>query len=121
MAEKPNGVVVEEEEQSFSQTENEKKKKNTTENVYDVVQRLISEPSYTATLIKTSLSPFIPESSRDYTRRILLWSRQGSSLRPLLLISVPLLSLSTLSLNSFICSVKFNFTSVVKIASESLY
>jgi hypothetical protein len=94
MAEKPNGVVVEEEEQSFSQTENEKKKKNTTENVYDVVQRLISEPSYTSTLIKTSLSPFIPESSRDYTRRILLWSRQGSSLRPLLLISVPLLSLS---------------------------
>jgi hypothetical protein len=92
MAEKPNGVVVEEEEQSFSQTENEKK--NTTENIYDVVQRLISEPSYTSTLIKTSLSPFIPESSRDYTRRILLWSRQGSSLRPLLLISVPLLSLS---------------------------
>jgi hypothetical protein len=119
MAEKPNGVVVEEE-HCFSQTENEKKK-NTAENIYDVVQRLISEPSYTATLIKTSLSPFIPESSRDYTRRILLWSRQGSSLRPLLLISVPLLSLSTLSLNSFICSVKFNFISVVKIASESLY
>ncbi|MCI54556.1 hypothetical protein A2U01_0075806, partial [Trifolium medium] len=64
MAEKPNGVVVEQEEQSFSQ-ENQKK---TTENIYDVVQRLISEPSYTATRIKTSLSPFIPESSRDYTR-----------------------------------------------------
>ncbi|WJX58647.1 hypothetical protein P8452_44080 [Trifolium repens] len=96
MTEKPNGVVVEEEEQSFSQTEKEKKK-NTTENIYDVVQRLISEPSYTSTLIKTSLSPFIPESSRDYTRRILLWSRQGSSLRPLLLISVGTVALVALT------------------------
>jgi hypothetical protein len=115
MTEKPNGVVVEEEEQSFSQTENEKK--NTTENIYDVVQRLISEPSYTATLIKTSLSPFIPESSRDYTRRILLWSRQGSSFRPLLLISVPLLSLS-LSLSLYIVfellnSISFQLLSLV--------
>ncbi|XP_045786405.1 uncharacterized protein LOC123881719 [Trifolium pratense] len=89
MAEKPNGVLLEQE-------ENENKK-NTTENIYDVVQRLISEPSYTVTRIKTSLSPFIPESSRDYTRRILLWSRQGSSLRPLLLISVGTIALVALT------------------------
>jgi hypothetical protein len=83
MAEKENGVTVEEEEEeSFN------KKK-----IYDVVQSLISEPSYTANRIKTSLSPYIPEASRNYTRRVLRWSRQGSSLRPLLLISVRLLSL----------------------------
>lgn len=87
MAENQNGVVVEEE-QSFN-NEN-KKKKTTTENIYDVVHSLISEPSYTATRIKTSLSPFIPEASRNYSRRLLLWSRQGSPLRPLLLISVTL-------------------------------
>jgi len=83
MAEKENGVTVEEE--SFNS--NKKKK------IYDVVQSLISEPCYTANRIKTSLSPYIPEASRNYSRRVLRWSRQGSSLRPLLLISVRLLSL----------------------------
>ncbi|XP_004490799.1 uncharacterized protein [Cicer arietinum] len=94
MAENQNGVVVEEE-QSFN-NEN-KKKKTTTENIYDVVHSLISEPSYTATRIKTSLSPFIPEASRNYSRRLLLWSRQGSPLRPLLLISVGTIALVALT------------------------
>lgn len=87
MAEKENGVTVEEEEEeSFN------KKK-----IYDVVQSLISEPSYTANRIKTSLSPYIPEASRNYTRRVLRWSRQGSSLRPLLLISVGTIALVALT------------------------
>ncbi|KAL5102118.1 hypothetical protein RYX36_006445 [Vicia faba] len=90
MAENPNGVV--EEEENFNQ-----EKKTTTENLYDVVHRLISEPSYTANRIKTSLSPFIPEASRNYTRRVLLWSRQGSPLRPLLLISVGTITLVALT------------------------
>lgn len=89
MAEKPKGVGKEE---SFD------KEKKTKENAYDAVYRLISEPGYSATQlhrIKTSLAPLIPEASRNSARSLLLWSRQGSPLRPLLLISVTLsLSLS---------------------------
>ncbi|KEH28230.1 uncharacterized protein [Medicago truncatula] len=84
MAEKENGVTVEQE--SFN------KKK-----IYDVVQSLILEPCDTANRIKTSLSPYIPEASRNYTRRVLRWSRQGSSLRPLLLISVGTIALVALT------------------------
>ncbi|XP_058748051.1 uncharacterized protein LOC131620886 [Vicia villosa] len=92
MAEKTHGVT-EEEEENF----NQEKKKTTTENLYDVVHRFISEPSHTANRIKTSLSPFIPEASRNYTRRVLLWSRQGSPFRPLLLISVGTIALVALT------------------------
>lgn len=101
MAEKTNGVVEEEEEENF----NQEKMKTTTENLYDVVHRFISEPSHTANRIKTSLSPFIPEASRNYTRRVLLWSRQGSPLRPLLLISV------TLSLTLYYISISISVQS----------
>lgn len=90
MAEKQNGEA-----EIFKQNKNK-----TNENLYDVVQRLISEPAQTATRIKNSLTPLIPEASRNYARRLLLWSRQGSPLRPLLLISVSL-SLYSLSIFQF--------------------
>lgn len=95
MAEKQNGEA-----ETFKHKKNNNNKK-TNENLYDVVQRLISEPAQTATRIKNSITPLIPEASRNYARRILLWSRQGSPLRPLLLISVS----QSLSLSIF----KFQF------------
>ncbi|RDX76883.1 hypothetical protein CR513_43077, partial [Mucuna pruriens] len=77
MAEKPNGEEVRE----------------TKENLYDVFQRLILEPSK----IKASLIPLFPEASRNYSRHLLLWSRQGSPLRRLLFISVGIVALVALS------------------------
>ncbi|CAJ1970881.1 unnamed protein product [Sphenostylis stenocarpa] len=63
------------------------------DNLYDVVQRLIFEPSK----VKASLVPLFPEASRNYTRQLLIWSRQGSPLQRLLCISVGIVALVTLS------------------------
>ncbi|KAK7300653.1 hypothetical protein RJT34_11501 [Clitoria ternatea] len=86
MAEKANGE--EKEEVKF-----EDKKNVTKDNVYDAVYRLISEPSK----IKDSILPLFPEASRNSARHLLLWSRQGSPLRPLLLISVGTIALVALT------------------------
>ncbi|TKY56672.1 hypothetical protein E2542_SST21118 [Spatholobus suberectus] len=71
----------------------EEVKETTKENLYDVVHRLIFEPSK----IKASLVPLFPEASRNYSRHLLLWSRQGSPLRRLLFISVGIVALVALS------------------------
>jgi len=71
--EKPNGVK-------------EEAKEERKENLYDVVQQLIFEPSK----IKATLLPLFTEASRNYSRQLLLCFRQGSPLRRLFFISVSL-------------------------------
>ncbi|ESW13933.1 hypothetical protein PHAVU_008G238800 [Phaseolus vulgaris] len=78
--EKPNG-------------EKEEAKEERKENLYDVVQSLIFEPSK----IKATLVPLFPEASRNYSRHLLLCFRQGSPLRRLLFISVGTVALVALS------------------------
>ncbi|XP_027368485.1 uncharacterized protein LOC113874460 [Abrus precatorius] len=79
MAEKAKG-----EEEVIFETE-----KTTKASLYDVVYRLIYEPS--------KIVPLIPQSSRNSARHLLLWSRQGSPLRFLLLISVGTIALVALA------------------------
>ncbi|KAF7816311.1 voltage-dependent L-type calcium channel subunit [Senna tora] len=113
MADKPNGVYVEDtggyEDESFKRssggahpTEKER------ETLYDVLHRLITsivfpESGNTAPLlrrIKISVSqnaPLIPEASRNTARDVLLWTRRGSPLRALLVISVGTITLVALT------------------------
>ncbi|KAK7276195.1 hypothetical protein RIF29_17330 [Crotalaria pallida] len=108
MAEKTNGVVyVEvtgEEQGSF-----EKKKTTKEINLFQLLQLFITpilfpkQASDTLPLlqrIKTSISryvPLIPEASRNTARHLLLWTRAGSPLRPLLVISVGTITLVALT------------------------
>ena len=108
-SEKPNGVYVDvagEEEAAAAANDSNKKKSHVggnhrkqRETLYDVLHRLISvilfpEPGNSGPLlqrIKISLSenvPHIPEACRNTGRDVLLWTRRGSPLRVLLVISV---------------------------------
>ncbi|WVY91552.1 hypothetical protein V8G54_037066 [Vigna mungo] len=71
----------------------EEAKEERKEKLYDVVQRLIFEPSK----IKATLVPLFPEASRNYSRHLLLCFRQASPLRRLLFISVATVTLVALS------------------------
>ena len=119
MAEKPNGVYVEvaaeEEEEQQQQGMPEKRRVN----LYEVVQGIVSpvlfpEHGNTAPLlhrIKTSLSrnvPLIPEASRNTAQDILLWTRAGTPLRLLLVISV-----SIHSPNSPSFSLNFSYNKIL--------
>ncbi|XP_057726042.1 uncharacterized protein LOC130941521 [Arachis stenosperma] len=97
-------------EKTNGEQEMPKKKKNRNEEVklHDLLNDVVSpilfpEPTNSAPLlhrIKTSLSrnaPLIPQASRNTARDTLLWTRAGSPLRPLLLISVGTITILALT------------------------
>ncbi|XP_028764223.1 uncharacterized protein LOC114722375 isoform X2 [Neltuma alba] len=108
MAEKPNGmygeVAGEDADESFNGSsrgphQRERERERERETLYGVLHRLITSiifpaPDNAATMlnrIKISVSqnvPLIPEASKNTGRDVLLWTRRGSPLRALLVISV---------------------------------
>ncbi|XP_054790191.1 uncharacterized protein LOC129295677 [Prosopis cineraria] len=106
MAEKRNGiygdVAGEDTDESFNRTSggpHMRERERERETLYGVLHRLITsiifpEPDNAAPLlnrIKISVSknaPLIPEASKNTGRDVLLWTRRGSPLRALLVISV---------------------------------
>ncbi|KAI9088985.1 hypothetical protein K1719_029264 [Acacia pycnantha] len=104
MAEKPNGtygeVIGEDAGESFNRSsDGPRLRQKERETLYGVLHRLITsiifpEPDNASPMlnrIKISVSqnvPLIPEASRNTGRDVLLWTRRGSPLRALLVITV---------------------------------